>query len=178
MRRTWGMFYSGECPQNSREFRQTFRGMSWKIPGNVLKYSRECRWTFREMLPNINIAGNVVKNSGDCSQRFGECRWTFRGMSPNISGNVVKNSGECRWILKRMSPNIPGIAAKQSREGPRKIQRTFANDLRYVVKRSVESMKTFGWMYIIGLDTGDHELYLFIEEPLLLKSTSHQLGWM
>ena len=25
-------------------------------------------------------------------------------------------------------------------------------------------------MYIIVLDTGDHELYLFIEEPLLLNS--------
>ena len=30
-------------------------------------------------------------------------------------------------------------------------------------------------MYIIVLDTGDHELYLFAEEPLLLKSTSKQL---
>ena len=25
-------------------------------------------------------------------------------------------------------------------------------------------------MYIIVLDTGDHELYLFVEEPLLLNS--------
>ena len=27
-------------------------------------------------------------------------------------------------------------------------------------------MKAFGSMYIIVLDTGDHELYLFVEEPL------------
>ena len=31
-------------------------------------------------------------------------------------------------------------------------------------------------MYIVVLDTGDHKLYLFVEEPLLLKSTSKQLG--
>ena len=71
-------------------------------------------------------------------------------MSPNISGNVVKNSGEYLKI--------------------------FENNLWHVVKHSVESMKGFGWMYIIALDTGDHELYLFVEEPLLIKSTSKQLG--
>ena len=31
-------------------------------------------------------------------------------------------------------------------------------------------------MYIIAVDTGDHELYLFVEEQLLIKSTSKQLG--
>ena len=124
------------------------------------------------------IPGNVLKDSRECRQTFRECREKFLGMFSNIPGNVVEHWRECHQTFREMSPNIPGIAAKQSREGPRKIQRIFANDLRYVVKRSVESMKTFGWMHIIVLDTGDHELYLFIEEPLLLKSTSHQLGWM
>ena len=31
-------------------------------------------------------------------------------------------------------------------------------------------------MYIIVLDTGDHELHLFVEEPLLIKSASKELG--
>ena len=31
-------------------------------------------------------------------------------------------------------------------------------------------------MYIIALDTGDQELYLFVEELLLIKSTSKQVG--
>ena len=75
-------------------------------------------------------------------------------MSPNIPGNVVKNSGKC----------------------PRKIQIIFENNLWHVVKHSVKSMNGFKWMYIIALDTGDHELYLFVEEPLLIKSTSKQLG--
>ena len=55
MRGTRGMgemLYSGEC-------RQTFRGMSPNIPGNVTKHSGECCQTFREMSPNI--PGNVVK---------------------------------------------------------------------------------------------------------------------
>ena len=107
MRGTWGMFYSGEYPQNSRKFRQTFRGMSWKIPGNVLKHSRECRWTFREMLPNINIKGNVVKNSGDCSQRF----W---GMSLNIKGNVTKHSGDCCETFQGRSSKNPENICKWS----------------------------------------------------------------
>ena len=51
-----------------------------------------------------------------------------------------------------------------------------ACNMWHVIKHSMESMKDFGWMYIIALDTGDHELYLFVEEPLLLKSNSNQLG--
>ena len=31
-------------------------------------------------------------------------------------------------------------------------------------------------IHIIALDTGDHELFLFVEEPLLIKSNSKQLG--
>ena len=94
---------------------------------------------------------NRERNAGNAVNRENVI---FRGMSSNIPGNVLKHSGEC----------------------PRKIQRIFKNDLWYVVKHSVESMKGFGWMYIIALDTGDHELYLFIEELLLIKSTSKQLG--
>ena len=75
-----------------------------------------------------------------------------------------------------MSPDFPGNVAKHSGEYPRKIQRIFENNLWHVVKHSVESMKGFGWMYVIVLDTGDQELYLFAEEPLLIKSTSNQLG--
>ena len=58
-----GMLYSGE-------YRETFRGMSPNIPGNVAKYSGEYRQIFRGMLPNI--PGTVVKRSG-------ECRQTLRG---------------------------------------------------------------------------------------------------
>ena len=75
-------------------------------------------------------------------------------MPPKIAGNVARNSEKCPW----------------------KFQRIFENNLGHVVKHSVESMKGFGWMYIIALDSGDHELYLFVEEPLLMKSTSKQLS--
>ena len=70
----------------------------------------------------------------------GECRQTFRGTSPNVPGNVLKHSGEC----------------------PQTIQIILENNLWHVVKHPVESMKAFGWMYIIALDTGDHELYLLL----------------
>ena len=66
-----GMLYSGECCQ-------IFWGMSLNIPGNVPKYSGECR-----------------KNSV-------EFRRTFRGMSPNIPGNVTKHSGEYHQRFRRM----------------------------------------------------------------------------
>ena len=33
-------------------------------------------------------------------------------------------------------------------------------------------------MYIIALDTGDHQIYVFVKEPLLLNSTSKQLDYM
>ena len=116
------------------------------IPGNVAKHSGECPQTFRGM--SSNIPGNVAKNSGECPQ-------TFRGMSPNIPGNVVKYSEECPQTFRECSQTI---------------QRVFENNLGHVVKHTVESMKAFGWMYIIVIDTGDHELYLVVEEPLLLNS--------
>ena len=40
----------------------------------------------------------------------------------------------------------------------------------HVVKHPAESIKAFGSMYIIVPDTVDHELYLFVEELLLLNS--------
>ena len=57
-----GMLYS-------REYRQTFRGMSPNIPGNVSKHSGECPQTFRGMSPNIT--GNIIKDSAECPQRVG-----------------------------------------------------------------------------------------------------------
>ena len=93
-----GMLYSREC-------RQTFRGTTSNIPGNVAKHSRECPETFRElpqtfrrMLPNI--PGNVLKHSG-------ECRQIFRRMLANILGNVAKYSGECHETLLGISSKIP-----------------------------------------------------------------------
>ena len=145
-----GMLYSGEC-------RQTFRWMSSNILGNVAKHSGECRQTFRGMLPNI--PGNAAKHSGECCQ-------TFRGMLPNIPENVAKHSGECPKKFRGMSPNISGNVLKHSEECHQtfwgmssKIQRIFENYLWHVVKHCVESMKGFGWMYLIARDTGDHELY-------------------
>ena len=57
-----GMLYSGG-------YRQTFRGMSPNIPGNVSKHSGECPQTFRGMSPNIT--GNIIKDSAECPQRVG-----------------------------------------------------------------------------------------------------------
>ena len=74
MRGMGGMLYSGEC-------RQTFRGMSSNIPGNVLKLAGECPQTFRGMLPNIS--GNVAKHSGEFPQ-------TFWGMFSNNPENIRK----------------------------------------------------------------------------------------
>ena len=65
-----------------------------------------------------------------------------------------------------MSRKIPGNVVKNFGE----------NNLCHVVKHSVETMKAFGWTYMIALDTGDHELYLFVEEPLQTKPISKQLG--
>ena len=91
------MLYSGEC-------RQTFRGMSTNISGNVVKHSRgKCHQVFRGMSPNI--PGNVAKHSGECHQ-------TFQGMSLSISGNVAKHSGEHSTnILDAMSSQIQLILA-------------------------------------------------------------------
>ena len=62
-RRMRGMLHSGE-------YRETFRGMSPNISGNVPKHSGECRQIFRGISPNI--PGNVAKHCG-------ECRQTLRG---------------------------------------------------------------------------------------------------
>ena len=110
-----------------------------------------------------NIPGIVAKHSGECPQ-------TFRGMSPSIPGNVFKHSGECRQTFRRMSQNILGNVVKHFGKCSQTIQRIFENNLEHVVKYPVESMKAFEWMYIIVLDTSDHELYLYVEEPLLLNS--------
>ena len=48
VRGIWGMLYFGEC-------RQTFRGISSNILGNVVKHSGECRQIFRGMSPNIML---------------------------------------------------------------------------------------------------------------------------
>ena len=144
-----GMLYSRECPQ-------TFRGMSPNIPGNFTKHSRECQEIFWGMSPNNS--GNVTKHSG-------ECRQIFRRMLSNIPENAAKHSRKCRETFRRMSPNIPGNVVKYFGK----------NNLWHVVKHSVESLKGFRWMYMIALDTGDQELYLFVEGPLLIKSTSKQL---
>ena len=79
-------FIPGNVLKDSRECRQTFRGMSWKIPGNVLKHSRECRWTLKGMSPNI--PGNVTKHSGDCCE-------TFQGRSSKNPENICKWSEVC-----------------------------------------------------------------------------------
>ena len=102
----WGTQRMGECyiPGNVAkhfgECRQTFRGMSPNIPGNVYQ-------TFREM--SSIIPGNVAKHSG-------ECREIFRGMSSNILGNIIKHSGECHQTFRIMSLNIPQNLAKHSGE--------------------------------------------------------------
>ena len=77
-----------------------FRGMSANIPGNVAKYSGECRQTFRRMSPNI--PGNVAKHSGNVAKHSGECRQIFRGISPKIPGNVAKHSGEYHQRFRGM----------------------------------------------------------------------------
>ena len=143
--------YSGECPQ-------TFRGMSPNFPGKV---SRKSHQIFQGV--SSNILGNVAKHSEKCCQ-------TFRGMSSNILGNVTKHSGECRQTFRGMSPNIPGNIVELFGECSQTIQWIFKNNLRHVLKHPVKSMKALGWMYIIVVDTGDHELYPFVEGPLLLNS--------
>ena len=113
-RGTGRMLYSGEC-------RQTFRGMSSNIPGNVIKHSGECRQTFRGMYSNI--PGNVFQHSREYRQKFlgmllnipgnfakhsGEYLPTFRGISSKIPGNFTKHSGECSRTFRGMLSNIPG----------------------------------------------------------------------
>ena len=79
----------------------------------------------------------------------------------------MRGIGGMSQTFRGMSPNIPGNALEKSR--------VFENNLGHV-KHFVERMKGFGWMYIIALDTGDHEFYLFVEEPSPIKSISKQLG--
>ena len=170
-----------ECHETFRECLQTFWGMSPNIPGNFNKHSGEslshciykiyvfwtsyvrsiyvlcllgCCQTLSGMSPNI--LGNVLQHSGEYQQ-------TFWGMSSKFPGNVLKHSGQCPQTFRRMSSNN---------------QRILENILGYVVKHPVESIKAFRWMYIIVRDTSDHELYLFVKEPLLLNSTSKQIRYM
>ena len=89
-------YIPGNVAKHFGECRQTFRGMSPNIPGNVYQ-------TFREM--SSIIPGNVAKHSG-------ECREIFRGMSSNILGNIIKHSGECHHTFRVMSLNIPQNLAK------------------------------------------------------------------
>ena len=100
-----------------------------------------------------------------------ECRQTFWRMSSNIPGNVAKHSGECCHTFQGMSSSIPGTVLKHSGECHQKIQRIFGNNLWYVVKH-YERFR----MNVHNSTTGDHELYLYVEELLLIKSTSKQLG--
>ena len=95
-----GMLYSGKC-------RQTFLGISLKIPGNVSKRSGKFSKTFPVM--SLNIPRNVAKHSEECPQ-------TFQRMSSNIPGNIAKNSGEWPESFRKKSPTIPGKALKHSGE--------------------------------------------------------------
>ena len=84
----------GECRER-RECSLEFRGISWRISGNVLILA------FRGMLEKL--PGNVRGDSGKCSRRF-------RGMSKKIPGNAIKNSGVCSRRLRGMFGKIPGNA--------------------------------------------------------------------
>ena len=58
----------GNILKHSREYLQTFRGMSSSIPGNITKHSGGCGQTFRGM--SSNIPGNIAKHSGECPIYF------------------------------------------------------------------------------------------------------------
>ena len=62
-----------------------FRGISKRIPGNVLILA------FREMFEKI--PGNFIKESGECLRRF-------RGILLMIPGNALEDSGECSRFWK------------------------------------------------------------------------------
>ena len=71
-----------------------FQGMSSNIPGNVAKYSGECRKTFRGMSPNIS--GNVLRYSGGCHQAFqgmSLCGIAFIGQFCGNKENTFSSSG-------------------------------------------------------------------------------------
>ena len=69
----------GECRERG-ECSLGFRGISWRIPGNVIIL------TFWGMLKKI--LGNVEEDSGECLKRF-------RGMFEEIPGDIPEDSGEC-----------------------------------------------------------------------------------
>ena len=74
---------------------QGTRGMSTRILGNLLGDSRECS--------HFSIAGNVVKDFGECSKRF-------RGIFQQIPGNVIKDSRKYSRRFWGMLRKIPGNA--------------------------------------------------------------------
>ena len=84
-----------------------FRGIPWKIPGNVIIL------TFRGMFKKI--PGNVQTDSGECSKRF-------RGMFQKIPGNVQEDSGECSKRFRGMLKKIPGNVPEDSGECSRRIK--------------------------------------------------------
>ena len=65
----------GECKERG-ECSLEFRGISLRIPGNVLILA------FRGMFEKF--PGNVIKDSGECSRRFWE-----------MSNKIQEDSGEC-----------------------------------------------------------------------------------
>ena len=73
--------------------------MLLNIPGNVLKHSREFRQTFQGMSSNM---GETQRIGGMLYS--GECRQIIWGMSSNIPENVIKHSGECCQTFQEMWP--------------------------------------------------------------------------
>ena len=78
-----------------------FRGISYRIPGNVIILK------FQVMFQRI--PGNVEEDSGECSRGF-------QGMFLKIPGNVRKDSGECSKRFREMLQKIPGNAQEDSEE--------------------------------------------------------------
>ena len=82
----------GECKE-CEECSLLFRGISYKIPRNVIEnlgsieeYSGESSRRFREIL--LKIPGIFIKDSGKYSRRF-------RGILLKIPENVREDSGKC-----------------------------------------------------------------------------------
>ena len=99
---------------------QGTRGMSTRILGNLLGNSGECY--------HFSIAGNVVKDFGECSKRF-------RGIFQKIPRNVIKDSGKCSRRFWRMLRKILGNAFNF-----KLIRATFYCDLAllYLMKHQVK----------------------------------------
>ena len=85
----------GECPLE-------FRGISYRIPGNVLLLA------FRGMLEKI--PGNVIKDSGECSRKFRGMLLKIPGNVPEDSRNAIKDSVECATRFRGMFRKVPGNA--------------------------------------------------------------------